>query len=151
MKNWQIFIFVSELGLGDFPYFPVVPVTVKVRHLHILCLFAAILPRIPLNENHISNSSTRLMWILYACSFGRLLKKTVLTSSSYSIENPICYRKTSLVKKIILAISGADPDPWSGAFLTLDPGRFFLIPDPGSRIPDLIFLRAYVRYRPGPE
>ncbi len=90
-----------------------VPVTVKVRHLRMLCLFAAILSRIPLNENHI-----RLMWILYACSFGRLLKKNFLTSSQHSPQT----LKTSLGKKIILAISVADPDPESAAFLPLDPG-----------------------------
>ncbi len=48
--------------------------------------------------------------------------------------------KTSL--KLLSSV--ADPDPGSGAFLTLDPGyrKFFLIPDLGSRIPNPIFFIA---------
>jgi hypothetical protein len=113
----------------------VVPVTVKVRHLLILCLFAAILSRIPLNENHI-----RLKWILYACSFGRLLKKNFLTSSqhsSHTLKTLFVIEKTSLGKKIIIAISVADPDPGSAAFFT--PGSGMIFPDPGPRTPDPIF------------
>jgi hypothetical protein len=70
------------------------------------------------------------------------LKKNILTSSQHSphiLKTLFVIEKTPLGKKIILAISAADPDPGSGAFLPLDPGRYFLIPDPGSRIPDQIF------------
>ncbi len=132
-EKLKIIIFFTELGLGDFPYFPVVPVTVKVRHLRILCLFAAILSRIPLSENHISNSDMDTVCLFVWKTF----EETVLTSSWYSIENPICYRKTSLGKKIILVTSVADPDPGSAAFLTPWSGMIF--PDPGPRIPDPIF------------
>jgi hypothetical protein len=43
---------------------------------------------------------------------------------------------------IICVISVADPDPGSGAFLTLGPGSgigLFRISDPGSRIPNPYF------------
>ena len=142
-KTDKFFIFVSELGLGDFPYFPVVPVTVKVRHLRILYLFAAIVSRIPLYENHIITSSSGYCVCLFVWKTSEEKLRDFLSTFSPHWKPHLLSKKLLSLKKLflrsVLRIGIRDPV----LFLPLDPGWFFLIPDPGFQIPYLmIFLRA---------